>query len=110
MIFLGGNAILVLSGVLTGLGHGFLFPSLNALAIRNEKMDIKGKINGVFSGGIDTGAFIGSIMLGYIANWVGFQALFFVAGLALFMGLGMFAWRWDIIASKSSQAIADQVP
>jgi MFS family permease len=67
----------------------FLFPCLNSLAIRNEPINIRGKLTGIFTGGIDTGVFIGSVMLGYIGGWAGFRALFFVAGFALLIGLGV---------------------
>lgn len=90
LIFLGGNPVLVLSGLVSGCGHGFLFPCLNSLAIRNEPINIRGKVTGIFTGGIDTGAFIGSVMLGYIGEWAGFKVLFFTAGLALLIGLGVF--------------------
>ena len=68
LILLGGNMILALSGFLSGCGHGLLFPCLNSLAIRDQPIDIRGKITGVFTGGIDTGAFVGSIILGYIGE------------------------------------------
>ena len=84
---------LILSGLLSGCGHGFLFPSLNSLAIRNEPIAIRGKITGVFTGGIDAGAFIGAVLLGYIGEWAGFQALFLAAGLALLGGLGIYHFR-----------------
>jgi len=89
LMLLGGNSILALSGLMSGCGHGFLFPCLNSLAIRNEPIDIRGKITGVFTGGIDAGTFVGSIILGYIGQWAGFQALFFAAGLVLFIGFGV---------------------
>jgi len=89
LMLLGGNAVLALSGLMSGCGHGFLFPCLNSLAIRNEPINIRGKITGVFTGGIDAGAFAGSIILGYIGEWAGFPALFFAAGLALLTGLGV---------------------
>ncbi len=93
LVFLGGNLVLVTAGLMTGCGHGFLFPSLNALAIRNEPINIRGKINGVFTGGIDSGAFMGSIVLGFIGEWAGFRVLFFAAGLALIIGLGVYKFR-----------------
>jgi MFS family permease len=93
LIFLGGNVILGLSGFISGCGHGFLFPCLNSLAIRNEPVNIRGKINGVFTGGIDAGAFVGSVILGYIGEWAGFPTLFFAAGLALIIGLGIYKIR-----------------
>jgi MFS family permease len=93
LILLGENTILALSGFLLGCGHGLLFPCLNALAIRDQPIDIRGKITGVFTGGIDTGAFAGSIVLGYIGEWLGFRALFFAAGLAVLAGLGVYKFH-----------------
>jgi len=43
---------------------------------------------GVFTGGIDSGVLIGSILLGYIGNWYGYPVLFLVAGLILLSGCG----------------------
>ena len=93
IFFLGGDLILVLSGFISGSGHGLLYPCLNAIAVRNEPQDIRGKIIGVFTGGMDTGIFLGSILLGYIGKWFGFQLLFLVAGLTLFMGFGVYRFQ-----------------
>ena len=90
LMLLGGSTILALSGLMSGCGHGFLFPCLIALAVRNEPIAIRGKITGIFTGGIDAGVFVGSLILGYIGEWVGFRALFFAAGLALLAGLGVY--------------------
>jgi MFS family permease len=93
LTFLGGSVVLVLSGLISGFGHGFLFPCLNSMAVRNAPINIRGKIIGVFTGGIDAGAFIGSIMLGYIGEWAGFRAIFFAAGLVLLAGLAIYRSR-----------------
>jgi predicted MFS family arabinose efflux permease len=90
LIFLEGNFILILSGLMSGCGHGFLFPCLNSLAIRDESIHIRGKVNGVFTGGIDAGVFLGSIILGYIGEWAGFRALFIIAGMSLLPGLWIY--------------------
>ncbi len=93
MILLGGGWVLILSGLMSGCGHGFLFPCLNSLAVRNEPVGIRGKITGVFTGALDAGAFSGSVILGYIGELAGFRALFFAAGLALFTGHAVFRRR-----------------
>ena len=90
LILPGANGVLALSGLLSGCGHGFLYPCLNVLAVRGEPAEIRGKITGIFTGSIDAGAFIGSIILGQIGDWAGFPALFLAAGLALLLGLGVF--------------------
>jgi len=90
LCFLGGEAILILSGLMSGCGHGFLFPCLTAVAVRDEPIAIRGKVTGAFTGSMDAGAFSGSILLGYIGERAGFPALFFTAGLSLFVGLFFF--------------------
>ena len=82
--------MLILSGLFFGCGHGFLFPCLNTLAVRNEPAQIRGKITGVFTGSIDAGVFAGSIILGFIGEWAGFRALFLVAGLCFVAGFGFY--------------------
>lgn len=82
--------LLIFSGIITGCGHGLLFPCLNSLAIRDEPVHIRGKINGVFTGGLDSGLFIGSIFLGYIGEWFGYRPIFFSTFLILMTGLGIF--------------------
>ncbi|MBU2548496.1 MAG: MFS transporter [Proteobacteria bacterium] len=85
-----GTGLLILSGLVTGTGHGFLFPCLNALVIRDEPPQVRGKINGIFTGGIDAGTLVGSVALGYVGEHLGFQALFLVAGLSVLSGLIFF--------------------
>ncbi|MDZ7697055.1 MAG: MFS transporter [Deltaproteobacteria bacterium] len=87
LIFLNGETLLLISGLMSGCGHGFLFPCLNAMALRGEPMGIRGKINGIFTGGIDAGVFSGSIVLGYVGEWGGFQGIFFLTAAALFTGV-----------------------
>jgi predicted MFS family arabinose efflux permease len=83
LVFLDGNGVLVVTGAMSGCGHGFLYPGLVALALRNEPGPVRGKITGAFTGSIDAGVFCGSIMLGVIGQWACFQALFLAAGAAL---------------------------
>ena len=100
LIFLNGDWMLIASGLVCGSGHGLLYPCLNAIALRNEPRDIRGKIMGIFTGSIDSGFFLGSILLGYIGNWFGYPELFLVAGLILLLGFGV-----SRIQPKSDQAI-----
>lgn len=81
---------LSLMGVCAGVGHGILFPSLNSMAIRDQPVEIRGKLTGIFTGGIDSGAFAGSLTLGYIGQWFGLNALFLAAGALMLTGLFLF--------------------
>ena len=90
LIFLKDELILSVAGILSGCGHGFLFPCLNSLMIRNQPGSIRGKLTGIFTGSIDAGIFAGSVILGYIGDWLGFQALFLSSALALLPWLIIF--------------------
>ncbi|WP_221249474.1 MFS transporter [Desulfuromonas versatilis] len=93
LITVAGSPSLGLAGLVAGAGHGLLFPILNTLAIRNEPAEIRGKVTGIFTGGIDSGAFVGSLILGYVGELAGFGALFTVSGLVVLSGLAIFRFR-----------------
>jgi len=92
---------LALSGAITGGGHGLLFPSLNSLAVRDEPAGIRGKITGVYTGALDGGNFAGSLLLGYIGEWLGLNALFLSAGSALLLGLAVLHWGRPVAKPSS---------
>ncbi|MHB8708561.1 MAG: MFS transporter [Desulfuromonadales bacterium] len=88
-----GTLLLNLAGIFAGAGHGLLFPILNTLAVRGEPGEIRGKATGIFTGGIDTGIFAGSLILGYIGEWFGLPVLFWAAGAGMAGGLLLFGFR-----------------
>jgi MFS family permease len=94
LVFMKGSGMLCFSGFVTGCGHGLLYPALNTRAIRGEPQAVRGKITGAYTGSIDAGSFVGSILLGYIGELAGFQALFLVAGFALVSAV--FIFRRDL--------------
>ena len=51
---------LITVGMVTGFGHGLATPCLMALAVRAIPSQKRGKANGLFSGGFDSGIFAGS--------------------------------------------------
>ena len=85
--------LLCVAGALSGIGHGLLFPLLNTMAVRDEPGDLRGKATGIFTGGIDTGIFAGSLILGYIGDWFGLNILFFCAGLCMASTFIIFRFR-----------------
>ncbi|MEW6668393.1 MAG: MFS transporter [Thermodesulfobacteriota bacterium] len=94
LLFLRSLPTLALAGILIGYGHGFLFPCIIALSLRNQPAEIRGKVTGVSTGAMDAGILAGSVMLGYIGEWGGFQALFLTTALVLFAGYGACNWAW----------------
>ena len=85
-----GDLLLLIVGFIFGIGHGLLFPALNAMAVRDEAYAVRGKITGIFTGGIDAGIFCGALILGSIGNLTGFTTLFICAGLVVLSGLALF--------------------
>ncbi len=85
--------LLCIAGLLSGTGHGLLFPLLNTMAVRDEPGEIRGKATGIFTGGIDTGLFAGSLVLGYIGDWFGLNVLFACAGLSMAAAFIVFRFR-----------------
>ena len=84
------NLWLLAVGFVFGIGHGLLFPALNAMAVRDEPYAVRGKVTGIFTGGIDSGIFCGAVILGMIGEAAGFAALFICAGLIVLSGLSLF--------------------
>jgi MFS family permease len=83
---------LIGTGFVAGLGHGLLFPSLIAMTIRPIDIGNRGKVTGILTGGVDTGLFFGSLTMGQLGDYFGFHAIFALASVAIFLGLGVFLW------------------
>lgn len=80
------DAMLLGVGFIFGVGHGLIFPSLNAMAIRGEPYAARGKVTGIFTGGIDSGAFAGALILGLIGDLGGYTTLFVAAAVIVSTG------------------------
>ncbi len=80
------------AGLVAGMGHGLLFPCLIALTIRPIAIADRGKVTGVITGGVDLGLFVGSLMMGQLGDYFGFQSIFTAATITIFLGLLTF-WK-----------------
>lgn len=99
LIFMQGNWLLFFSGFMTGCGHGLLYPALNTLMVRGESHTVRGKITGAYTGSIDAGSFVGSVLLGYIGELAGFQALFLLSAVSVLSAI--FIFRYDLVHNGS---------
>lgn len=81
---------LMVAGFVAGLGQGLLFPSLVALTIRPMVQSNRGKVAGTLTGGFDGGIFFGSLMMGQLGEFFGFNAIFGLAAATAFLGLIIF--------------------
>ena len=85
-----GNAGLTLVGVASGLGHGFLFPSLSALAIDRAGEGREGMAMALYTGSFDMGTVAGSGLLGFVAERFGYGTMFSAAALLTAAGAAFF--------------------
>lgn len=88
-----GPLLLLLCGFIFGIGHGLLFPAINSMAVRNEPYAVRGKVTGIFTGGIDSGVFVGALLLGQIGESFGYTWLFLAAAATVLSGLWVFRQR-----------------
>jgi MFS family permease len=88
---------LIWTGLVAGLGHGLLFPSLIALTIRPIAAGDRGKVTGILTGGVDAGLFVGSFTMGQLGESFGYPSIFAMAAAAIFVGLGVFIWTRRMI-------------
>ncbi len=60
--------LFLLAGACGGIGHGMLVPGMLSVAVRKVNRQDRGKATGVVTGGVDSGLFAGSMLLGFIGE------------------------------------------
>lgn len=76
----------ILAGVAYGLGFGFCFPSLQALAVRDVSPYRRGAATGTFFTAVDLGIGLGTIIFGWIVLYTGYQAMYLIACIPVLIG------------------------
>lgn len=71
--------IFLIAGFIYGVGFGATQPALQAMAVRNVAPARRGAANATFFLGFDLGIGAGSIMWGFIAEMVGYRAIYLLA-------------------------------
>ncbi|MGZ8429195.1 MAG: MFS transporter [Candidatus Deferrimicrobiaceae bacterium] len=77
--FIGGHLGLALVAAVSGTGHGFLFPSLSALILDRAGKEKGGMAMAMFTGAFDMGLVVGAAAFGFVAEYLGFRAMFLSA-------------------------------
>jgi MFS family permease len=78
-----GAGTLIFAGVLCGAGHGYAFPILSALAVEEAPAAHRGRAVSWLTAMFDLGTTIANPILGAIAEWAGYTAMFTVSGVAM---------------------------
>ncbi|KIL40117.1 hypothetical protein SD70_15675 [Gordoniibacillus kamchatkensis] len=89
--FASGLIGVVTAAVLYGIGFGSAQPALQAATLRLARPDRKGVANASFMTAFDLGIGLGSIILGWVSQFTGFQVLFTVSSVSVAVSLLIFA-------------------
>jgi MFS family permease len=98
-----GWAALILVGIMTGAGHGYAFPILNALMVGQVSSAYRGRAVSWLTAMFDLGNTLANPLLGAVAHWLGYTAMFTTSGVGLLITAVVFWWRppAEVLSSKS---------
>ncbi len=85
-----GLAGVIVSAVLYGIGFGSAQPALQAATLRLAHPDRRGVANASFFTAFDLGIGLGSIVLGWVSQYAGYQVLFTVSAVSVVISLFIF--------------------
>lgn len=85
-----GLAGVIVSAVLYGIGFGSAQPALQAATLRLAHPDRRGVANASFFTAFDLGIGLGSIILGWVSQYAGYQVLFTVSAVSVVISLFIF--------------------
>lgn len=81
---------LFLAAAFYGIGFGAVQPTLQALTVQLAPPARRGVANATFFSAFDLGISLGSIFLGFIAQWIGYGGMYGVSALFALLGLVVF--------------------
>ena len=76
----GHFGMLEIAALIGGLGHGFAYPVLSAMVIRDTPAGDGSRVSSIYTSMWDLSAMIGPFTLGIIAHYAGYAAMFGMAG------------------------------
>jgi predicted MFS family arabinose efflux permease len=79
----GGAFGLLIPGMMCGAGHGYAFPILNALIVGQVSAVYRGRAVSWLTAMFDLGNTLANPLLGAIATWAGYTAMFSMSGIGL---------------------------
>lgn len=88
-------------GALFGLAHGLFYPAVNALAVTAVRPHERGRMIAIFTGAFALGLAGGSTLLGPLAEWGGYPAVFVVVACGTLVALAV------LVGSKSLRAAGE---
>ncbi len=78
---------LILAGFIGGIGHGFLYPSLNALAVEGLPPEGRGMATSMFTGSFDGGTGLAILLLSLVLGHTSYTMIFLITGGVVLTGM-----------------------
>ncbi len=79
-------SVFLIAALLYGIGFGFVHPSLMALLVDSVSEEGRGAAMGTFTAAFDLGIGMGSIILGFVLQYFGFQVMYSISALIVLSG------------------------
>ena len=88
----GHARVLLVVGAMCGAGHGYAFPILSALAVELVPPSLRGRAVSWLTAMFDLGNTLANPMLGAVAEWVSYPAMFTSSAVGVLAGTALL-WR-----------------
>jgi predicted MFS family arabinose efflux permease len=106
LVFLARTSwMLGLSGIVWGIGVGFLYPHLSALSVERVSNREKGKVLSLFASSVDLGFALGPLFFGWLSQAIGIRLAFLPLALIIFLSSSLLIWvgRSALVITKSGE-------
>ncbi len=103
LMIAGAKSMLAFSiaAALYGVGYGTLQPTFNAIAVKDVDQKRRGAANATFYIALDLGIGGGSILLGYISNYLGYSAIYIISAVSVALSLVIYLFSRYLRNSQS---------
>jgi MFS family permease len=82
---------LIVAGILTGTGHGFVYPIVAALVVTRARTTERGAALALYTAVYEAGLLLGSPVVGFILERFGYPVMYRAAAVLVVVALGVFA-------------------
>jgi len=86
----GGLATFLAAAVVSGIGFGAIHPALQALAVAQCAPNRRGAAQGTFTASFDLGIGSGSVLLGILARYIGYDGMYLASAAMALVGLAVY--------------------
>ncbi|GKU84774.1 MFS transporter [Niallia sp. NCCP-28] len=100
--------LFLVSAGLIGIGYGTLFPSFQTIAIQSAEPQRRGLATATFLSLFDSGIGIGSFLVGFIGDKIGFSSLYFYTSIYVLLGLAVYYFMYGKKVKRNVGKLAEK--